>query len=347
MAEKQEELDLSKPKNQQRGPVLPGVEPPALPGEEPEPEVHSAVVPEGEESEAEQALVHYSTLPVDLKLRRDPVEILQEAHEVAKELQKMIDHRGLAVAIGESEHLKIEAWMSMAQMFNVKARLREDRFIEMSLPLLGGGVGNFYGYEATAEAVDITNGQVISVATMMCTTEEDTWRCRPKYKWEDEVVNGEPKRVRKHVGDDPVPLFQIRSMAQTRAFSKVLALCFRWVAVLAGYDPTPAEEMTGKERNGKSRDVDEGQAPDDPQRKSKTAGKDNSNKNWIKVKLTSAGAFLRGPGTFPHRLLIGQAGKWYGDSDKRYWKVGLDDWPTLRESLANTGVEINEEQLDG
>ena len=40
-------------------------------------------------------------------------------------------------------------------------------------------------------------------------------------------------------------LFQLRSMAQTRACSKCLRNVLAWVVVLAGYRPTPAEEMDG------------------------------------------------------------------------------------------------------
>jgi hypothetical protein len=40
-----------------------------------------------------------------------------------------------------------------------------------------------------------------------------------------------------------VPLYQLASMAQTRANAKVMRNVLSWVAVLAGYKPTPAEEM--------------------------------------------------------------------------------------------------------
>ena len=52
-----------------------------------------------------------------------------------------------------------------------------------------------------------------------------------------------PKKERVRLGDETVPLFQLASMAQTRANAKVLRNVLSWVAVLAGYRPTPAEEM--------------------------------------------------------------------------------------------------------
>jgi hypothetical protein len=45
-------------------------------------------------------------------------------------------------------------------------------------------------------------------------------------------------------------------MAQTRACGKALSNLFKWVVVLAGYKPTPAEEMIGK--------TDEAQNTSDP-----------------------------------------------------------------------------------
>jgi hypothetical protein len=47
------------------------------------------------------------------------------------------------------------------------------------------------------------------------------------------------------VGEVLVPWFQLASMAQTRAGAKALRNAFAWVVVLAGYQPTPAEEMDG------------------------------------------------------------------------------------------------------
>jgi hypothetical protein len=69
--------------------------------------------------------------------------------------------------------------------------------------------------------------------------DEEKWGTRPKYDYQD--------NVRVKVADEPVPWFQLASMAQTRAGSKALRNKEAWIAVLAGYKPTPAEEMTGNE----------------------------------------------------------------------------------------------------
>jgi hypothetical protein len=71
---------------------------------------------------------------------------------------------------------------------------------------------------------------------------------RPKYEWK----NNEKILV----GHVPTPLQQLRSMAQTRACSKVLSNLLKWVARMGGFAGTPAEEMTGNEF-----DADGNQAP--------------------------------------------------------------------------------------
>lgn len=71
------------------------------------------------------------------------------------------------------------------------------------------------GWEA--RAIVYQRGETISAAEAQCTKDESKWKNR----------------------DD----FQIRSMAQTRASSKALKNAFGWVAELAGYSSTPAEEM--------------------------------------------------------------------------------------------------------
>src|SRR5262249_45371859 len=56
-----------------------------------------------------------------------------------------------------------------------------------------------------------------------------------------------PKTERVQVGVVRVPLFQLASMSQTRASSKVLSMVLKFVPVLAGFKPVPAEEITGND----------------------------------------------------------------------------------------------------
>ena len=80
---------------------------------------------------------------------------------------------------------------------------------------------------------------VISAADAMCMNDEDKWGMRAKYEWKD--------GGRVQIGEVQAPFYQLRSMAQTRACAKALRNVLAWVVVLAGYKPTPAEEMAGVE----------------------------------------------------------------------------------------------------
>jgi hypothetical protein len=100
----------------------------------------------------------------------------------------------------------------------------------------------------------------------MCMNDEEKWGRRAKYEWHylkrsggtsaedpgrDELIwekdaktgRNRPKKERVRVQDESVPMFQLRSMAQTRAAAKALRNALAWVVVLAGYRPTPAEEL--------------------------------------------------------------------------------------------------------
>ena len=116
------------------------------------------------------------------------------------------------------------------------ARVRETRLIH-----IGEGDSQIIGYEAAADAVLVSSGQIISAGEAMCLNDEERWSTRPKYEWQTNEETGRRHRVL--IGEERVPLFQLRSMAQTRACAKALRNVLSWVVVLAGYRPTPAEEM--------------------------------------------------------------------------------------------------------
>jgi hypothetical protein len=97
-------------------------------------------------------------------------------------------------------YLEFEDWQTIGRSYNVTSKIVSTNFVQY---------GAVQGFEAYAVAIDLNTGQEISGANVMC------------------------------LNDEPVPLFQLRSMAQTRACSKVLRNVLAWVALLAGYKPTP------------------------------------------------------------------------------------------------------------
>lgn len=160
-----------------------------------------------------------------VNLFRSPEDVLAEAQRAARALKDVVTQTNAVVKLGNSEHLKVEAWQTLGHFYGLTARVRESRYVEF------GGV---QGWEAIAELVT-KDGRILSTADAMCLNDEDKWSTRAKYEWQ----NGQKIKV----GEERVPLFQLRSMAQTRAISKVHSNALKWVVVLAGYNPTPAEEV--------------------------------------------------------------------------------------------------------
>lgn len=169
-----------------------------------------------------------------LRLARKPEQIIAEARMCAEALVAAVKRNGWVQVFGSGkqgrEHLYFEAWSFLANMYRVTPRIKETRLVQ---------IGDVTGYEAYAEAFHVPSGIVISTADSMCLDDEENWDMRPEYEWRG------PSNAREKikVGERPVPLFQLRSMAQTRAMSRALKGPFSWIVAMAGYAPTPAEDM--------------------------------------------------------------------------------------------------------
>lgn len=145
---------------------------------------------------------------VTLFRTNDPVQVLTEATRTADALADVLKSRNLTTNIQGKDHVQIEGWQTLGAMLGVTPVCVWTR-----------SLGN--GWEARVEARTL-DGRVVGSAEAMCTRDEKMWRNRDDYA--------------------------LRSMAQTRASSKALASPLRFVVTLAGYEGTPAEEMTFTER---------------------------------------------------------------------------------------------------
>lgn len=162
--------------------------------------------------------VHHLTLkpPVPesaLAMPRAPEIVLQEAAKAASALRDVIEQKPNKCVINGKTFLQFEDWQTLGRFYGVTVAARATSYIEQ---------GRVRGYECHAEAIR-ADGQVISAAQAMCLDDEPKWKDKP--------------------------LFQLRSMAQTRAQAKALRNVLAWVVVMAGYAPTPAEEMDGANGN--------------------------------------------------------------------------------------------------
>lgn len=187
-----------------------------------------------------------------------PSAVLEEAQKAAVALKGVISSKPKPVMMGGEQYLEFEDWQTLGRFYAVTAgEETEPEFVNLD------GVK---GFKATAVA--LRNGEVISRATAYCMKDEEKWGARTKHEYhmvlkdggtarEEDSQKGDwewepnpnkpggkrPKRIKVKAGTEEVPLYQLASMAQTRANAKVLRNVLSWVAVLAGYKPTPAEEM--------------------------------------------------------------------------------------------------------
>lgn len=201
------------------------------------------------------------------QVRRDPIEVLADAKKVALALKAVMDGKPKEqqVTMGGERYLEFEDWSLVATFFGmaVSTPMNECKYIDLGvIEIEPGKPVAVHGFEATAYLIHTRTGEKIAEASMTCLTDEPKWRSKTTYEWVDdnaEAIAGrevqrrgvfdsrdkkeKQKRARVKIGEEAVPLFQLRSMAQTRAASKVCRLNYSWIAVLGGYAPTPAEEI--------------------------------------------------------------------------------------------------------
>lgn len=158
------------------------------------------------EALASTAVIPVTVSPVALGTLQasSPAALVAGAADMAHELAAVIDKQKLFTVIQGKKFVGVEGWTTLAVMLNCVAR-------EVST------VENDGVYIAVVELVRMSDGACISRASAEC-GEEKPWNTRPKYAR--------------------------RSMAQTRATGKACRLAFSWIMSLAGYEVTPAEEMT-------------------------------------------------------------------------------------------------------
>lgn len=142
-----------------------------------------------------------------------PADKVAYATEVANALKDVLEQRGLIKRFPNrkdpsqppSEHVELEGWQTCATMCGVTAKVTSTTKREDG------------AWEATAVVVRVDNGVEVGGGEGLCSLKEKRWSYADEYA--------------------------VKSMAQTRAQSRALRGVLAWVLVLAGYNPTPAEEV--------------------------------------------------------------------------------------------------------
>lgn len=140
-------------------------------------------------------------------LSTDPMEQLNEARQRASVLVEVVKEQGLAKSFGGGKpHVFVEGWQFLASQFGLIPDIEWTKELDD-------------GWEARAALRRLSDGVVIAHGDGECRRAEGNWKSRDSYA--------------------------IRSMAQTRAVSKVCRIALSSVMVMAGFNATPAEEMDG------------------------------------------------------------------------------------------------------
>ena len=145
------------------------------------------------------------------------VQEISSAHEKAARLKHIVDEQKLSVKIGKSEHLRVEGWQTIGRGYGLTCKTEITELIR--------DAGKIVGVKGHADIIDTSSGQIVGGADSFCFGDEDT-------------EDGKDGKSQQSVS-------QWAGMAQTRAESRAFKQVLSWVVILAGYSPTPAEEMTG------------------------------------------------------------------------------------------------------
>jgi hypothetical protein len=177
-------------------------------------------------------------------------EVIESATAMASALADIIDKQGLYKNIQGRNHVLVDGWTTAAALCGLMPR-------EVACEVIEGGA-----YVAVVSLVRINDGVELTRASAECGGEGDEiWQKRAAYAR--------------------------RSMAITRATSKVCRIALSWVVTLAGYSGTPAEEMEQAEREIAQRKP----VPEKPMAELRTIGEDKKKKVW-KVAAVRVGELI-------------------------------------------------------
>jgi len=136
----------------------------------------------------------------------DPEQAYREAQRIVNVVASMCTGPGYVVNIRGKQYPKIEWWTSVSASLGLFPRVLYSKRLDRDSEI---------AYEAKVEVH--RNGQIIASGEAMCSNREDRWRSADEYA--------------------------IKSMSITRASGKAYRIPLSFLAVMAGLEVTPAEEM--------------------------------------------------------------------------------------------------------
>src|SRR5512136_1038424 len=103
----------------------------------------------------QQAIDLYQPMSADVMIHRPPVKVLAEAQEAAKALTDVINRKPKQVKFNGEIYLEFEDWQTVAKFYGITAKVRDTKFVQYD---------KVSGFEASADALLVSTGQVISSA---------------------------------------------------------------------------------------------------------------------------------------------------------------------------------------
>src|SRR5258708_12883175 len=137
-----------------------------------------------------------------------PEEVMLAGRDSARALKAVIDSNDRPpVVFNGKQYLEYPHWQVLAKFYHCSVATEGAEFVEIQ---------GIPGFKAKAIVIDENTGIKIGSAEAYCLKDEPNWKNKP--------------------------MFQLASMAQTRAGAKALANKLRYVAIVARYQPTPQED---------------------------------------------------------------------------------------------------------
>lgn len=179
------------------------------------------------EDQNEQTAIEVYEAPIHVAVvDDDPTAQVEMGQRQAKALMSILENNKdatLFAIINKKKYLRVEGWQLIGKFNRISA-------VPEYVNPIPEDDDSKQGYEAKVNLYQ--DGNIIGSGIMICGL--DDWVCQ-----------GKAGLARDNA---------CMSMAQTRATSKAYRLNFSWIAVLAGFQPTPAEEMQGQQPNNATSD---------------------------------------------------------------------------------------------
>jgi len=170
-------------------------------------------------------------------------EVIAHATEIANSLDRLVKAQGFAVAMGgRKPHLEIGAWQALGALTGA---LGGEALHAETIPGSVKPVGEKTTYHVHEKKYSGPKGNRVLEKEIDYDVEGQDWEATVEVKTAGGVVIGRAAGMCSRAESSwmPKPDPALRSMAETRAASRAFRAALGWIVAIAGYNPTPAEEM--------------------------------------------------------------------------------------------------------